>query len=752
MDHGPGPEVRHPELRGEAAPCPAAAGRLPVAMRGLLVAVVLVPLLFLAGAAWYDWQRLNEEAHADVSRLSAIVKEHALKVVETNALVLDRLEDRVRGLGWDAIAANGEAIQQDMRALDEGIAQITSLHLVRPDGRVALISTYWPTPPINVGNRAYFKALAEGPDPGLVFGEPVFARLSGIVAFNMARRRSSDTGGFDGIIVGSILPGYFQAHWHELGAARHATISLMRLDGQVLAMHPRGESDLMPPPDPATVPLAVREAGYLPTIERTGERGEWLTAFRRVGEHPLVVGVGLSRDAIRMHWVMNTVVTAAFALSAALALGAVTLLAIRRWRSEQAMLARLAATAGELRGEIARREAAEAGLMQAQRLEALGRLTGGIAHDFNNLLTAILGTVQLLERHLGAAADDRSRRLLGVARDAVNRGARLNASLLAFARRQKLRPAALDANELVQGFTPLIKGALGEAIALTVTLEQDLPPCLADAAQLEAALLNLAINARDAMPEGSGTCTLSTRLARLGPGELVGNPEARPGDYVAVSLADTGVGMPPEVRDRAFEPFFTTKSIGRGTGLGLSQVFGFIRQLGGHVAIESEPGRGTTVTLFLPIQRPEPETAAPPAQRPAGARAPRLVPVSGITVLVAEDDERVREVTAETLRTAGLQVLVAADGLEALAVLRRGDAVDVLFSDIVMPGGLNGIELARAARRLRPGLPVLLATGYAGTVAGGEDHGFEVLAKPYDQDTVARRLVELATARARSVA
>ena len=745
MDHG-----LHPEPDRVAEPA-ARAAPLPLSLRSLLAAAVLVPLLFLACAAWYDWRRLQEDAYADVNRLSAIAKEHALKVVETNAMVLDRLDDRVRGMEWAAIRAQGAAIQRDMTRMDETIAQITALHLADPSGRVVLISTAWPTPRIDISERGYFQQLAAGAE-GLVFGPPALARLSGIVSFTMSRRRGDGTGPFDGAVVGSILPGYFQAHWHELGGGRNVSISLLRADGQVLATHPRPESDLHPPPDQDSLPRGVREAGYVPIVEQLGERGEWLTAFRRVGEHPLVIAVALSLDSVRAAWLVNTATTAALALCAALALSAVTLLAIRRWRSEQTMLARLAATAGELRAEIARREAAEAGLMQAQRLEALGRLTGGIAHDFNNLLTAILGTVQLLERHLGAAADDRSRRLLGVARDAVNRGARLNASLLAFARRQKLRTTALDANELVQGFTPLIKGALGEAITLTVDLEQVLPPCHADPAQLEAALLNLAINARDAIAGHAGHCTLATRLATLGPDALEGNPEAKPGAYVAVSLSDSGVGMAPEVRDRAFEPFFTTKEIGRGTGLGLSQVFGFIRQLGGHVAIASTPGAGTTVTLYLPAEESTASATRDEAGRQGMAQDGRGAAMASFTVLVAEDDERVREVTAETLRSAGMRVLTAADGRAALALLERGETVDVLFSDIIMPGGLNGIELGRAARRLRPGLPVLLATGYAGTVAGGEDHGFEVMPKPYDQDAVLRRLGELAALRARSVA
>jgi len=352
----------------------------------------------------------------------------------------------------------------------------------------------------------------------------------------------------------------------------------------------------------------------------------------------------------------------------------------------------------------------------------------------------------LLDRHLGSAADDRTRKLLGVARDAVRRGATLNQGLLAFARRQTLKPTDLDANALVEGFTPLVQRALGEAVTLDLGLAADLPWCRADAGQLESAILNLAINARDAMPRG-GTVRLETRRARLDAAVLAGNPDARPGEFVAVALRDTGTGMPPEVRDRAFEPFFSTKPVGHGTGLGLSQVFGFVRQLGGHVTIESTVGLGTTVTLFLPVAT---ETVRLP---PAAPVVPQGMPVvAQATILVVEDDPRVREVAAETLRDAGFRVLAVADAQQALTLLRRGEPADLLFSDIVMPGGMNGVELAQEARRLRPMLPVLLATGYAGPGPGTEQHGFEVLAKPYDQDLLVRRLAELTAQREREVA
>jgi two-component system, NtrC family, sensor kinase len=718
--------------------------RLPMSLRLLLLASLALPLAVLLGAAWYDHRRLHAEAHADLTRLSAIAREQALKVVETNALALDRMDDRIRGLSWDEVEARGAEIHRWLHDLDDGLAQISSLHLARPDGRVAALSLAWPTPPLSVAGRAYFRRLREG-ERGLVFGEPIRAHMTGIVTFTIARRRDAADGSFDGVVMGSVLPGYFQAQWHAMDPEGRASFALLRTDGQVLASHPTDGDGLFGPPEAGSVPEAVRHPSNAgPVVERFGERGEWLTAFRQVGEYPLVISVAVSLDQVRAQWLADTAWTAATCLAVALALGFTTWLAIRRWRSEQAMLRRLSESRDALRAEITRREAAEAGLLQAQRLESLGRLTGGVAHDFNNLLTAILGTVQLLERHLGAGADDRARKYLGMARDAVHRGARLNASLLAFARQQRLQATSLDANELVQGFAPLIQRALGEAVTLEVETGAELPPCRADAAQLEAALLNLAINARDAMPQG-GVVTLSTRTAWLEAAQLTGNADAKPGQHIAFTLRDTGSGMPPEVQERAFEPFFTTKPVGQGTGLGLSQVFGFIRQLGGHVAIESAPGEGTAVTLFLPAAAEAPAQApAPPAAMPE-----RLGAVARATVLVVEDDERVREVAAETLRDAGFRVIAVAGAPEALALLKGRETFDLLFSDIVMPGGMTGIELAQEAARLRPSLPVLLATGYAGLVESPVGHGFEVLAKPYDQAALAHRIAALVTERRR---
>ncbi len=392
----------------------------------------------------------------------------------------------------------------------------------------------------------------------------------------------------------------------------------------------------------------------------------------------------------------------------------------------------------------------ETRLSHAQRLEAVGQLTGGVAHDFNNLLTVVIGNLSLLRRRLGG--DERAARYLSSVEQAAERGAKLTASLLAFSRRQTLQVAPLDVGALLQESTTLLRRALGEEIELSLVVAPGLPLATADAAQLEAAVLNLAINARDAILDAmaqahvrGGSLRITVQPAVLLPADLEGNDEARPGRFVAIQVQDSGAGMPPHVRARAFEPFFTTKDVGQGTGLGLSQVFGFVRQLGGHVTLESTPGHGTTAVLFLPV--------APLDPVPEAAIVPPIHAIpEGATILVVEDDDGIREVTAEVLRDTGLHVLTAPDGPAALRILQGGDRVDALFSDVVMPGGATGVDLARAARALRPNLSILLTSGYGGPALsryGGEGE-FEVLAKPYTRTILLERLGHMLAGRTAS--
>ena len=392
--------------------------------------------------------------------------------------------------------------------------------------------------------------------------------------------------------------------------------------------------------------------------------------------------------------------------------------------------------------DLTERRRIEGRLSHAQRLEAVGQLTGGVAHDFNNLLTVVIGNLSLLRRRLGD--DERALRYLGSVEAAAERGAKLTASLLAFSRRQTLQVQPVDVGAQLAESATLLRRALGEAVEFSLDIAPGLPLATADTAQLEAAVLNLVINARDAILEtpadqerGTASVRIAVRQAVLRAEDLDINNEARPGRFVAIEVRDTGVGMTPEVRARAFEPFFTTKEIGQGTGLGLSQVFGFVRQLGGHIALESTPGHGTRVVLYLPVATALPHAAEAPS-------SPVPLPL-GATVLVVEDDDSIREVTGEVLRDAGLEVLTAESGPAALEVLRGPVRVDILFSDVVMPGGATGLDLARSARALRPGLAVLLTSGYGGPALqryGAEDE-YEILAKPYTRTVLLERIGQI---------
>ncbi|MFO1059652.1 MAG: PAS domain S-box protein [Dongiaceae bacterium] len=384
--------------------------------------------------------------------------------------------------------------------------------------------------------------------------------------------------------------------------------------------------------------------------------------------------------------------------------------------------------------DISERKRLEDQLRQAQKMETIGQLTGGVAHDFNNLLTVILGNAEDLADEL--KGEPRLRELAEMTRIAAERGAELTKRLLAFARRQALDPRATDLNALLGGIEGLLRRTLGEDIAIQLARAPGLWPAQIDATQLEAAVLNLCVNARDAMP-GGGRLTIETANAPLDLAYAGSHPDLQPGDYVMIAITDTGTGMPAEVAARAFEPFFTTKEVGRGSGLGLSMVYGFAKQSGGHVKIYSEPGHGTVVKLYLPrASSPEPLPAPSQAVESRGAG----------TILAVEDDELVRRHVEGLLSGLGYRVIAAADGPSALSVLRGGEPIDLLFTDVVMPGGMDGGALAEAAQALRPGLPVLFTSGYTehGIVHHGRlEPGIHLLAKPYRRQELAAKLREL---------
>jgi len=391
----------------------------------------------------------------------------------------------------------------------------------------------------------------------------------------------------------------------------------------------------------------------------------------------------------------------------------------------------LAAANRQLVAQIEEREKVEATLRQMQRLEAVGQLTAGVAHDFNNLLTVVLGNLEFLER---LDLDARNQRRLQTMRSAAERGAKLTSQLLAFSRRQRLEPRRIDLNETVSSMTDLLQSTVGGSLRLEVRLTPGLWPALVDPTQIELVILNLAINARDASQVG-GTLTVET--ANVTVAQEPSRPEEPgPGDYVVISVADTGTGMTDEVRARIFEPFFTTKDVGKGSGLGLAQVYGFVKQSGGGIRIDTKVGQGTRIQVLLPraasAAQVEPAAARGLARASGGARG---------TILLVDDDPSVREVTATTLQDMGYVVLEAGSGGAALQMLAERAETDLLIVDFAMPG-MNGAEVASAARAMRPALPVIFLTGYADFAALPQSGGELVVQKPYRGDDLSRKIAE----------
>ncbi len=379
--------------------------------------------------------------------------------------------------------------------------------------------------------------------------------------------------------------------------------------------------------------------------------------------------------------------------------------------------------AEERRVELERRFA------QSQKMEAVGQLTGGVAHDFNNLLAVILGRLQMLDEELAFAPKlrDWTRSCIR----AAERGASLTKSLLAFSRMQTLNPSSIDLNAIVKDMAELFRGTLGETVQIRLLEAGDLWRCQADPGQVQNALLNLALNARDAMPDG-GTLVIETGNTQIDSDYAARNGEIAPGDYVMLSVSDTGAGMPAEVARRAFEPFFTTKDVGKGSGLGLSMVYGFAKQSGGLVTIYSEVGQGTTIKLFLPRTR---------SQSGAGVEMSRAAPQGLETVLVVEDNDELRDLTHLQLERLGYRVISAGDAAKALESLRQHPEVALLLSDIVLAGGVSGPQMADRAVALHPGLAVLFMTGYSSLTAGESVSRFGpdcVIPKPFHRDHLAR--------------
>ncbi|MGE0725660.1 MAG: ATP-binding protein [Alphaproteobacteria bacterium] len=700
------------------------------ALKALAVAALLLPLLLFAVFGWSSYESHWREARNLVEATADVVREHAIKVFETQVLLAGHIDESLRDLTDGQIRAREPEFHDQIRAIRDRLPQVQDVWVLNRDGFPLVSASRYPAPStLDASDREYFRFHRDAPEGAVHVGEIIRGRVQGSVFFQLSRRREID-GRFAGVVAISVQPDYFEQFYARMKVAERQVIALVHARGTLLARHPHPAEDLDKAPRLTSLLNAVQHApeGGVVRITSAIDGIDRIVAYRKLPDYPVYVMAGQAAVDVGNEWIGSILSHLVFGVPATIGLFALSLVALRRTRRESEALALL-------REEASRREASEAQLRQAQKMEAIGRLTGGVAHDFNNLLTVVSGNLELAMRRLGDDVDARVRRGIAGAMDGASRAAALTHRLLAFARQQPLDPKATDVNRLVGGMSDLIRRTLGETIEIEVVLAGGLWPVRIDPPQLESTLLNLAVNARDAMPNG-GRLTVETANAHLDDSYARAHDEVVAGQYVMIAVSDTGLGMSPEVVARAFEPFFTTKPKGSGTGLGLSQVYGFVKQSGGHVKVYSEVGRGTTVKVYLP--------------RAAGAEAGEEEggPVAatggeGALLLVVEDDPGVRMFSVEALRELGYDVVEAADAAAGLRMIDQEPRIVLIFTDVVLPGGMSGRDLAEEARRRRPDIKVVFTTGYTQNAIvhnGVLDPDVQFLGKPFTVAALGRKV------------
>jgi len=717
----------------------------------LIIGLVAIAIIF-AATAWMILQlraRELKNATRELTTLDLILVEDSERAFQAVDLVLRNMQDRflTENITNDEDLRNlhGTKDASDrLASRTAGISQIEAVEIFDADGRLINSSRTFPPGEQDVSGRDYFKALRNAPKDKLYISEPAEDYGSGQPTLYLARRIEAPDGKFLGLIVGAIKLSHFKNLYRALEIGDGAAVSLWRRDGTLLVRYPHATGA---PLVFKFAPFLERprfEQPYVFEIQKSVLDGKARLAATVAGkQYPIVIDVAQSTDALLADWRHISTLAVAGAMICATAIMLVMWLVNRQFSSFEAL--RVAVWERD-RAEAARAEI-EAQLRQSQKLEAVGELTGGIAHDFNNLLTAVMGNLELLGKHIGD--EPRLQRWAKSALEAAKRGATLTQRLLAFSRRQPLDPKPTDIGQLLDGLSELLNRTLGENIDIRVSVPPDLWAAFIDVNQLDSALLNVAINARDAMA-GRGRLTIAAENIVIDALEATRHKDLSPGDYVAISLTDTGNGIPPEILERVFEPFFTTKPIGQGTGLGLSQVYGFLKQTGGGISISSVPGDGTTVRLFLP--RAGAMRAEEPARQDASTQQAAASPASAMDtvlplqkdkrILVVEDDGAVRAYTVEILSGLGFEVLQAVDAFQALDTLRKTAGIGLMMTDIGLPG-MNGRDLAVQARKQWPNLRVLFTSGYARQAIVHNDRlddGVELLVKPFSRDDLAMKL------------
>ncbi len=725
----------------------------------LTLLATLLPALLVLARFLYDRDRAIQ---ADTATLALFAQRRA-----------DSIAEKIQGTAQlhyglaraqDLFTEDRAACSAFLSKVREAYPQYTGILTIKPDGRL-FCDSLRSGRELDLHDRSYFKTALLTQNKVVL--EPVFGRLTGSAVLQIAYPVRSEKGELQFVLLASLsLQKLFEA---DAPPVPGASLLLFDRKGTVLARSQAGTGGEHPVGASMAGTALYNFASTHPhgaaseIASPTGEAGVWALAdSSAIEESGLHLLAGAPKSALlaaaNRRFGQDIALLAAFGLLLFLVVWFFAEISLRKQIARITTMARQLAR-GDLSAQIApplargelgvlmatlNQAAASltrqhedisklnARLQQSQRLEAVGQLTGGVAHDFNNLLTVVMGNAELLVEQSENLPQQRM--LAEMIVNAAERGAALTQQLLAFARKQALSPKALDVNQLIAGMDSMLRRTLGEHIEIELIRAAGLWPAMVDQGQLENALLNLCLNARDAMQSG-GRLTIETANTVLDLSYTDSRPDVKPGQYVMLAVSDTGRGIAPEHLEQVFQPFFTTKEKGKGTGLGLAMVYGFVKQSAGHVNIYSEQGHGTVVKLYLP--------RAVGASAPAPEPVDRLMPTGGKeTILVVEDDEMVRRYACQQLRSMGYRVIEVDNGAGALALIEQHPDIDLLFTDVVMPGGMNGRALADAARQLRPTLRVLYTSGYTENAIvhhGRLDPGVQLLAKPY-------RLVDLSRA------
>ncbi len=708
-------QFRRPQARTTIS---AAAAALPESalvrwLRAVVWGAALIPLVAYAAACWWGYQKAFSDAREGVVGINAVVAQHAEHTLAAAREIADRVQELV-AMPDAELRDKSPELDQRLRDISIGLPSIAAISAWDERGRLLVSSTGTSgRAEKSIGDRAYFRELRSSGAPMVISG-PITGRLTGQSIFNASFPRRGPGQPFGGVIVIALSPGYFIDFYRSLAAQERGpnSFSLFKADGALLARWPVSTppAERVPETSPLLPPARAGQADGIFFMHSSFDTERRLISFKRLGDQPVYVTAGLSETAILAGWYRFVGLLSAILLPTAAVLVYVAWIALQKTRGEQAV-------AFELQDEMRRRAQAEQALVQAQKLEALGQLTGGVAHDFNNLLAVVGNSVELHRRlhpELAGAGP-----LAAISR-AVDSGAKLVRQLLSFARRQALKTEVISLQRWLPDGASLVRTTMGSGTRLQLRVDPDTAPIRVDTAELELALINLAVNAKDAMGAG-GVLSLSA-----------GNAAPRAADasdvpMVFIRVGDDGAGIAPELLGKVFDPFFTTKAPGKGSGLGLSQVYGLCVQAGGTATIESEPGRGTTVTLLLPAVTSVADVEAPRADDVRQA-------LSG-HILLVEDNDDLAAAQAMLLKTVGFAVERAATADAALALIESTPTpFDVVVSDVVMPGPMDGIQLAFRLRETAPALPLILTTGYSARLDEAKAAGFRVLAKPVELD------------------